>query len=234
MVSSFTRRKALKLGAAASALPLVHIRTAGAAGKLSIALWDHWVPAGNEIAKQQVNAFAGKNKVDVQVDFMSTANGQIILTQNAEAQAKAGHDIYSFGTWEAQAHVDDLEPVDDLMSRLTAKLGPVNAAAEYLTRSQGHWMAVPTALGASLKGPEGRISILKEVAGLDIVGMFPANSGPAPGVESWTWDVALKAAEACAKAGKPFGIGLGTTGDNSDVAGSLFAAFGAALVNPKG
>jgi hypothetical protein len=34
-----TRRNALKLGAAATALPLVHIRTAGAAGKQS-ALWD--------------------------------------------------------------------------------------------------------------------------------------------------------------------------------------------------
>ena len=44
-----TRRKALKLAAAAGALPLVHIRTAGAAGKLSIGFWDHWVPAGNAV-----------------------------------------------------------------------------------------------------------------------------------------------------------------------------------------
>jgi hypothetical protein len=50
-----TRRNALKLGAAA-ALPLVHIRSAGAAVKLGLALWDRWVPAG---------AWAEKNKVDV-------------------------------------------------------------------------------------------------------------------------------------------------------------------------
>jgi hypothetical protein len=43
MLSKVTRRKALKLGAAASALPLVHIRTAGAAGKVSFAIWNHWV-----------------------------------------------------------------------------------------------------------------------------------------------------------------------------------------------
>src|ERR1700759_4334173 len=36
-----SRRAALKLGAAATALPLVNIHTAGAAGKLSLALWDH-------------------------------------------------------------------------------------------------------------------------------------------------------------------------------------------------
>jgi hypothetical protein len=36
-----SRRQAIRLGAVASALPLVHIRTAGAAGKLSVAFWDH-------------------------------------------------------------------------------------------------------------------------------------------------------------------------------------------------
>ena len=56
----FTRRKALKLGVAATALPLVHIRTGHAAGKLSVGFWDHWVPAGNDIMKQQVAAFAPK------------------------------------------------------------------------------------------------------------------------------------------------------------------------------
>ena len=34
--NGISRRKALKIGAAATALPLVHIRTAGAAGKLAI------------------------------------------------------------------------------------------------------------------------------------------------------------------------------------------------------
>ena len=38
-----TRRRAVKLAAAATALPLVHIRTAGAAGKLNLGLYDHWV-----------------------------------------------------------------------------------------------------------------------------------------------------------------------------------------------
>ena len=47
-----TRRQMIKLGAAASALPLVHIRTAGAAGSLSIAFWDHWVPDGNEAVRK--------------------------------------------------------------------------------------------------------------------------------------------------------------------------------------
>jgi len=44
----------------------------------------------------------------------------------------------------------------------------------------------------------------------------------------------LKAAEACFKAGKPFGIGLGTTADSSDTMGSIFASFGAELVDAQG
>ena len=112
--------------------------------------------------------------------------------------------------------------------------GGTDAATEYLAKSNGHWIAVPTSCGSAIKGPEGRISILKEAAGLDLVIMFPANSGPAPGVETWTWEAFLKAAEACNKDGKPFAIGLGTTGDSVDSAGCLFAAFGAGLVNAKG
>ena len=60
-----SRRTALKLGAAGSALPLVHIRTAGAAGKLNIGFWDHWVPGANAKAlgltiPQSIFALAGE------------------------------------------------------------------------------------------------------------------------------------------------------------------------------
>jgi len=44
----------------------------------------------------------------------------------------------------------------------------------------------------------------------------------------------LKAAEACHKAGVPFGVGLGQTSDSVDTAGAFFQSFGAELVNAKG
>jgi hypothetical protein len=58
------RRNALKLGAAAAALLLLHIRPADAAGKLSLTLWGSWVPAGDVALKKLVYAWAEK-KVDV-------------------------------------------------------------------------------------------------------------------------------------------------------------------------
>ena len=106
MKSKITRRKALRIGAAATALPLVHIRTAGAAGKLSLALWDHWVPAGNDAMRKVVAAWADKNKVDVQLDFLTAIGNKINLTMAAEAQAKTGHDIYAFDMWSVHEYAD--------------------------------------------------------------------------------------------------------------------------------
>jgi ABC-type glycerol-3-phosphate transport system substrate-binding protein len=229
-----TRRRAIKLAAATTVLPLVHVQGAAAAGELSVALWDHWIPGANDVMKRQVTAFADKNKVAIKTDLIPSANGQIIMVENAEAQAKAGHDIYPLQVWDVHNHEDDLEPVDDVVGRLTAKYGPTNDAAEYLCKAGGHWLAVPTSSGTQTIGCEGRISILRDAAGLDMPQLFPAGTDRQPGVESWTWEALLKAGEACQKAGKPFAIGLGTTPDSVNSAGALFGAFGADLVNAKG
>ena len=81
---------ACSIGAAAAALPLVHIRTAGAAGKVSIGFWDHWVPGGNDVMQKQVDAWAEKNKVEAHADFITSTGNKLQLTGVAEAQAKAG------------------------------------------------------------------------------------------------------------------------------------------------
>ena len=107
-----SRRGALKLGAAAAALPLVHIRTAGAAGKLAVGFWDHWVPGANDVMQKQVNAWGEKNKVEVTQDYTSAS---LQMTGAAEAQAKTGHDMYTFFNWNVHNVADAFEPVDDVM-----------------------------------------------------------------------------------------------------------------------
>ncbi len=108
--NGISRRDVLKLGAAAAAsaaLPLVHVRTAGAAGKLSVGFWDHWVPAGNAAMKKQVETWAKKNKVEVTADFITSVGSKNLLTIAAEAQAKTGHDIQARcnqGNQVGQAH----------------------------------------------------------------------------------------------------------------------------------
>ena len=228
-----TRRTALKIGATAAALPLVHIRTAGAAGKLSVGFWDHWVPAGNDVMRKQVQAWADKNKVEVQSDFITSVGNKNILTLAAEEQARTGHDMQTFPTWEVQNHADQLEPADDLMKQLTDKYGPTNQVCEYLARVKGHWMAVPSSSGSQNKGPLGRISVLKQ-AGLDVLAMYPAKPEHMPESDNWTWDALLPVAEACKKANMTVAIGLGQTPDSVDTAGCLFRAFDAPLVDREG
>ena len=55
-----------------------------------------------------------------------------------------------------------------------------------------------------------------------------------PEAADWTYATQLKAAEACAKAGYPFGFGCGQTTDSVQTWGATFGAFGADLVDGKG
>ncbi|MDQ2801846.1 MAG: ABC transporter substrate-binding protein, partial [Pseudomonadota bacterium] len=208
-----TRRQALQIGAGTAALPLVHIQTAGAAGRVSIGFVDHWVPNGNEVMRKQVAAWAAKNHVDVRPDFITTIGGKIQLTAAAEAQSRSGHDAFTFLAWDGHNYADRLAPVDDVMGRLIEQYGAVNKVAEYLGKSKGSWMVVPSSTSTQYKGPCGRISLLKQEAGIDVTAMYPAAPTHAAASDNWTYAAHLKAAAACNKAGHTFGIGLGQTPD---------------------
>ncbi len=231
---SVTRRRAVQLSSAAAALPLVHIRTAGAAGKLNVGLWDHWVPRGNDVMKKQIISWADKNKVEVQQDYITSQGNKLLLTAAAEAQAQTGHDFIPFLQWDTIAYADQLEPVDDVIKHLADKYGKYDPVIEYLAKSTGNWAAVPATDPTANLTCCARISMMKQYAGIDIQEMYPARpSDPALGAK-WTYDAFLKAAEACHKAGVPFGMGLGQTGDSVNNTGAIFSAYGAHLVNAKG
>jgi ABC-type glycerol-3-phosphate transport system substrate-binding protein len=228
------RRTVLKISAAAATLPWVHIRTGRAAGKLSIAFWDHWVPKANEPLRAQCMAWGAKNQVEIEIDFITSVGNKLLLTAAAQAKAKKGHDVMTFRDWEIQNHAEVLHPVDNVMKQIIAREGEVNPVSSYLGKYKGSWCAVPTTVGSNYKGPCARISMLKNFAGIDVVKMYPTEPRQTKEADAWTWDEHLRAAEACNKAGFPFGIGLGTTVDSTDTMGALFHAFGAAVVNAKG
>ena len=61
-----SRRRFLATTAASSvALAMPHVRGAYAAGKLSLGLWDHWVPGANNATTALINEWADKEKVEV-------------------------------------------------------------------------------------------------------------------------------------------------------------------------
>ena len=228
-----TRRRFLSTAAASSvAIAMPHVRHAHAAGKLAIGFWDHWVPGANNTCTALVNEWAAKEKVEVTIDYITSQGNKNLLTIAAEAQSRTGHDILAYPTWQPAEYARLLEPVGDVMDALIKQNGAVNQTVEYLGRSGGQWVAVPATTGSQIKGPCSRIDLMKRLAGIDVVAMYPAGSPPQ--AESWTLDAFLKAAEACHKGGFPFGIGLGVTEDNVDTAGAILQSFGAALVDANG
>src|SRR5690349_10544225 len=91
---TITRRRVLGTAAGATALAAVpFVRGAHAAGKLSVAFWDHWVPGANDTMKKLCQQWADKEKVDLNVDFVTSQGDKIMLTAAAEAQARSGHDM---------------------------------------------------------------------------------------------------------------------------------------------
>src|SRR5580698_2679873 len=235
MTKRISRRRALTTAAAATALPLVHIRTAGAAGKLSLAIWDHWVPTGDAALKKLVDAWAEKNKVEVQLDFLTAVGEKNNITMAAEAQAQTGHDVYAFDMWTVHEFADKLTPVDDVMKTLTDKYGKVGHAYEYLAVSDGSWRAVPVGWGSAPLTPCARISMLKQYAGIDVQQWFPNHPSTPEASKDWTYETQLKAAEACHKAGFTFGLGCGSgSTDARQTWGATFGAFGADLLDAKG
>ena len=229
--SKLTRRRLLAT-AAASIITMPYVRGAHAAGKLSVGFWDHWVPGANKASQTLCEEWATKEKVDLSVDYITSMGNKNLLTIAAEAQARSGHDIFAFPSWQPADHANLLEPVDEIMTELIKQNGAVNPTVEYLAKSTGRWVAVPACVGSQIKGPCSRIDLMKRLAGIDVQAMYPAGSPPK--AEEWTLDAMLKAAEACHKGGHPFGIGLGVTEDNVDTAGAIFQSFGANLVDAKG
>ena len=65
-----------------------YLRTARAAGRLAIGLWDHWVPGANKTSTDLVNEWATKEKVEVSIDYITSQGNKNLVTIAAEAQAE--------------------------------------------------------------------------------------------------------------------------------------------------
>src|SRR3954465_15279499 len=227
-------RTALKTAALATTALIAapYVRSAHAAGKLSIGFWDHWVPGANKTSEALVNEWAAKEKVEVQIDYIPSQGDKNLITIAAEGQARSGHDIFAFPTWYPHAYAEQLVPVNDIMEPLIKQNGAVNDTVTYLAQAKGKCLGVPATIGSQIKGPCSRIDLMKSLAGIDVQALYPA--GAPPKADSWTFETFLKAAEACHKGGSPIGIGLGGTTDSVDTAGAFFHGFGAQLVSAKG
>ena len=232
-VSRRTVLKTTALGSVAViAAPYVH--GAYAAGKLTLGVWDHWVPGANNTLTKLCTEWGEKNKVEINIDYITSQGDKDLLTASAEAQARTGHDIMSHRAWQIQVHRRMLEPVDDVIKNLIAKAGPISPVSEFLAKADGKWYGIPTTVGSQIKPCCSRLDLYQQHTGIDLTKIFPADAERDQKlVDTWTWDLYLKTAEQLFKAGFPVGMPMGQTSDAIDTTGAMFRAFGSVMIDEK-
>ncbi len=232
-----TRRQFLTTTAAATVAMSVGpwVRTSHSAGKLSVFLWDHWIPGANDVSRKLIMDWGKKNSVDVTVDYVTSRGDKNLITVAAESRAKTGHDIVDLPTLYTALYKDDLEPMDDLVKQITDAYGPVTPDAEYSGMVDGTWYSAPGPIGTHLYPMVSRLDLWKEHAGIDIQKIFPASPDRDPAlVKSWNYDNFLEGCKKLHAAGFPFGGPLGSQSDAQDWTGPLFASFGSQPVDKDG
>ena len=142
---TMTRRRVLgtAAGVATALTAAPFVRGAFAAGKLSVAFWDHWVPGANDVMTKLCNEWANKEKVDLKIDFVTSQGSKLMLTIAAEAQAKSGHDMLTMPSWYAAAQAENLENSDDLWAELIKRHGETTASMTFIGKQKGQWIAPP-------------------------------------------------------------------------------------------
>src|SRR5258708_9559902 len=176
--NKLSRRRIVAAGVTLGLVAAPFVRSAHAAGKLSVGLWDHWVPNANDATSTLIKEWAEKEKVDVTVDFITTQANKLLLTGAAESQAKSGHDVLAFTSFLPARYSEQMVPVNDLMDELTKTNGKVNATVEYLGKLNGKWLAVPATVGSQIKVPCSRLYLMKKHARIDVQAIYPVGGPP--------------------------------------------------------
>jgi hypothetical protein len=233
-----TRRKFLKtvaVGAAALSVPAFP-RISRGAGKLSLGLWDHWVPGENAVLKGMIEEWGKANNVEVQVDFITSVGDKLQITAAAESRAGTGHDIMAFVTWDGTKYKDKLEPLNDVAEAVIKKYGRYNENATYLSFQDGRWVTLPSPIGSHTYPLETRMDLWKQHAGIDVVDIFPPDvkKRNKAKVDAWDWKKFLEGAKKVHAAGSPVGMSIAENTDSNDWLGPLFASYGSVFVTEKG
>ena len=234
--SHSNRRKFLQLTAAGAAtVAFPYIKSSHSAGKLSLGIWDHWVPGVNDVLRSICEDWGKANGVEVTIDFITSIGNKLLLTAQAESRARTGHDVFSLPTYYTSMFRRSLEPVDDVVTDIISAHGPLTPSAYFLAQLDGVWRAAPSPSASPNLASVSRLDLYKAHAGVDLTKIFPPHANRDPElVNGWTYEAFLKAAEQLHLAGHPFGAAISPTPDGTNWLAALFSAYGAEFVNRDG
>jgi hypothetical protein len=236
-MAKITRREFIRNVAIGTAALTVapYVKTSHSAGKLSVFLWDHWIPGANDVSRKLIMDWGKKNRVDVTVDYITSRGDKNLITLAAESRAKTGHDIVDLPTLYTAIYKDSLEPMDDVVKEITSKYGEVTPDAVYSGKIDGTWFSAPAVTGTHTYPTVSRLDLWKKYAGIDLQKIFPASPDRDPAlVRAWNYDNFLEGCKKLHAAGHPFGGPLGSQSDAQDWTGALFMSFGSYPMNEKG
>ena len=118
-IRNVSRRQLLKTTAAATTSVFTgfpYIKNASSAGKLMLGVVDHWIPGNNDVLREICKQWGDDNGVEVTVDFITVIGNKLLLTAQAEARAKIGHDVYMMTGWMLSMFRHRLEPLNDVVA----------------------------------------------------------------------------------------------------------------------
>lgn len=238
-----TRRQFIKTVAAggaaiagATAAPSLVRKAYAQKPKLSLGMWNHWVPGATDVQKAVIMEWAEKNKVDVTVDFIGPSATEMLTIASAEYRAGAGHDIMVLTTFDGLFFKDKLEPLDDVADYIQKEYGKFDEVSTYLSHVDGKWITLPAPTGSHSYPMVTRIDLWRQHAGIDVVDIFPPDftRRDPKKVKKFTYDAFLKACEKVHKAGSPFAGPISECSDADDWLCPLFLSFGSVPVTAKG
>lgn len=181
---------------------------------LTMLSWNHFVPSSDERLRIHFADFSKAKGKEARVDTM--AHLQLPAKHAAEAQARAGHDMWSLGAGEASLYENVLVNLDDLAEELAGKYGGWFDFGKEVTMVNGRWKAIPWYFVSFPMVI--RTDLLKDVG------------EKVPD----TWDDFLRVGIKMKKIGHPVGIQMGHSSDSRAILRGIMWGFGASEVGKDG
>jgi len=187
--------------------------------RLSFSLFGIFIPEMNQLFEKQVNEWARKNGVKVDIEFVSIDD--LIVKLTTAAETGVGPDILGGQPHTAPLYPQVLLNVDEVAEELGRKYGGWFPAAEKICKVKGHWKAIPWYMSNQA------ILLRKDLL------LAAGESMPSSG---WTWEDLLRIAKKIkAATGIGMGFALGhASGDANQFCYPLLWSYGGKEVQEDG
>ncbi len=216
-----TRREFIAAGAGAAAglYGLSMLRSPAAYGAKAVDMamlsWNHFVPKSDVNLKAQFAAFGKLKGKSTRLDTI--AHLQLPAKKAAEAQARAGHDLWFLDSGDTSLYENMLVTLDDLADELGSEYGGWLDFGKEISIVDGHWKGLPWYFVS-----------FPIVIRTDLFEKIGEKIPPD------TWEDVLRAGTKLKKMGHPVGIQLGHSADANAILRGIMWSYGASVVAKDG